>query len=190
LEFADCRRSETQRKNVKHAVGLVSSLPTPGNTQYGDCLRDEGACAKETFEGVEFPSLEIECVPTKELLHRVKDMERREMELIRMWREAEKVDHGTEERWKGMVRFVQRELQELRRLVIKEMGDEMVQKFKAAVQAAEGVVPKPAEFTEICRPGGGDTRMNRRTRNRCAASQQDGERAAGGYCASGCQTSC
>jgi hypothetical protein len=23
LEFADCRRSENQRKNVKHAVGLV-----------------------------------------------------------------------------------------------------------------------------------------------------------------------
>jgi hypothetical protein len=52
-------------------------------------------------------------LPTKELLRRVKEMERREMESIRMLREAEKVDHETEERWKGMVKFVQRELQEL-----------------------------------------------------------------------------
>jgi hypothetical protein len=80
---------------------LVSSLLKPGNMQYGDCpnetvvasvvagqadvsLRNEGAGAKETFEGVEFPSLEIDFVPTKELLRRVKEMERREMELIRM----------------------------------------------------------------------------------------------------------
>jgi hypothetical protein len=92
--------------------------------QYGDCpketvvagqadvgLRNEGADAKETFESVEFPSLEIEFVPTEEMLRRVKEM-------------AEKVYHEIEERWKSMVKFVQRELQELRRLVIKEMGDE------------------------------------------------------------------
>jgi hypothetical protein len=48
-------------------------------------LQNEGAGAKETFQGVEFPSLEIEFVPTKELLRRVKEMERREMELIPMW---------------------------------------------------------------------------------------------------------
>jgi hypothetical protein len=128
--------------------------------QYGDCpketvvagqadvsLRNEGAGARETFEGVEFPSLEIEFVPTKELLRRVKEMEHREIELIRMWRDAEKVDHETEERWKGMVKFVQRELQELRRLLIKEMGDEMLRKFETAVAAAERVVPKPAVRT-------------------------------------------
>jgi hypothetical protein len=46
------------------------------------------AGAKKTFEGVEFLSPEIEFVMTKELLRRVKEIERREMELIRMWREV------------------------------------------------------------------------------------------------------
>jgi hypothetical protein len=57
---------------------------------------------------VEFPSLEVEFVmPTKEMLRRLKEMKHREMELIRIWREAEKVGHKTGERWKGMVKFVQ-----------------------------------------------------------------------------------
>jgi hypothetical protein len=63
---------------------------------------------------------------------------------------AEKVNHETEKRWKGMVKFVQQGLQELRRLVrlvIKEMGNEMLRKFEAAVAAVEGVVPKPAVRT-------------------------------------------
>jgi hypothetical protein len=61
LEFTDWHRSEIQRKNVKR---LVSSLPKPGNMQYGDCpketmvagqadvsLRNEGAGARKTLEG-------------------------------------------------------------------------------------------------------------------------------------------
>jgi hypothetical protein len=82
FEFADSRRSEIQRTNVKHAVGLVISIETRTATaQRRPCvvagqadvsLRNEGAGVKETFEGVEFPSLEIEFVPTKELLRRVK----------------------------------------------------------------------------------------------------------------------
>jgi hypothetical protein len=91
------------------------------------------------FERVEFPSLEIEFVPTKELLRRVKEMERREMELIRMLREAEKVDHETEERWKGMVKFVEPEIDVQQ---VDEMVNEqqLVNVRADAKRAAEGDV--------------------------------------------------
>jgi hypothetical protein len=126
-------------KNVKHVVGLfiaetrkhdVRRLPkeTVVASQADVSLRNEGAGARETFEVVEFPGLEIDFVPTKEWLRRVKEMEHREIKLKRMWREAEKVDQETEERRKGMVKFVQRELQELRRL--NEMGDEMLRHWQ------------------------------------------------------------
>jgi hypothetical protein len=119
--------ADLKSKGKMSSTRLVSTLLKPGNMQYGNCpkeivvagqadvsLQNEGACAEETFDGVEFPRLEIEFVPTKELLRRLKEMERREMELIRMWLEAEKVYHETNWRWKGMVKFVRRELQELR----------------------------------------------------------------------------